>query len=79
MQILLPLIHQRCVQLLPDESEMSVLLQKQILKIFSALTQVRSCRYVSGYSMTYGYLKMLENSVGKIKPLKVLEFCPHSL
>jgi len=40
MQVLLPLVHQRCVQLLPDESEMSVLLQKQILKIFSALTQV---------------------------------------
>ncbi|KAK2188208.1 hypothetical protein NP493_140g03054 [Ridgeia piscesae] len=39
MQVLLPLVHQRCVQLLPDESEMSVLLQKQILKIFSALTQ----------------------------------------
>ncbi|XP_044732158.1 importin-7 isoform X2 [Chrysoperla carnea] len=39
MNLLLPMIHQLCVRLLPDESESSVLLQKQILKIFFALTQ----------------------------------------
>lgn len=39
MQVLLPMIHQRCVQLLPDESEASVYIQKQILKIFYALIQ----------------------------------------
>ena len=40
MQHLLPLIHQRCVQLLPDQSEASVVIQKQILKVFYALIQV---------------------------------------
>ena len=40
MTVLLPLAHQRCVQLVSDQSEHSVLLQKQILKVFYALIQV---------------------------------------
>lgn len=40
MQIFLPRIQQQIVQLLPDSSHYSVLLQKQILKIFYALVQV---------------------------------------
>lgn len=43
MQVLLPMIYQRCVQLLEDESEVSVALQKQILKIYYALVQVDFC------------------------------------
>uniref|UniRef100_A0A1W7RAB8 Importin-7 n=1 Tax=Hadrurus spadix TaxID=141984 RepID=A0A1W7RAB8_9SCOR len=39
MHMLLPMIYQRCLQLLGDMSEASVLLQKQILKIFFALVQ----------------------------------------
>ncbi|XP_016874182.1 importin-8 isoform X3 [Homo sapiens] len=39
MQIFLPRIQQQIVQLLPDSSYYSVLLQKQILKIFYALVQ----------------------------------------
>jgi len=39
MNLLLPQIQQLLVRLLPDLSEQSVLLQKQILKIFYALTQ----------------------------------------
>lgn len=39
MNLLLPMIYQLIVRLLPDASEQSVLLQKQILKIFFALTQ----------------------------------------
>ncbi len=39
MQHLLPLIHQRSVQLLPDPSELSVTIQKQVLKCFYALIQ----------------------------------------
>ncbi|KAF4523654.1 hypothetical protein B566_EDAN013249, partial [Ephemera danica] len=39
MNMLLPMIYQLIVRLLPDPSEQSVLLQKQILKIFFALTQ----------------------------------------
>uniref|UniRef100_A0A8P0PSE6 Importin 8 n=2 Tax=Canis lupus familiaris TaxID=9615 RepID=A0A8P0PSE6_CANLF len=40
MQIFLPRIQQQIMQLLPDSSHYSVLLQKQILKIFYALVQV---------------------------------------
>ncbi|KAK3603195.1 hypothetical protein CHS0354_036118, partial [Potamilus streckersoni] len=39
MRHLLPLIYQRCIQLLPDPSEASQLLQKQILKIYYAFIQ----------------------------------------
>ncbi|KAL5007680.1 hypothetical protein ScPMuIL_016486 [Solemya velum] len=39
MQHMLPLIYQRCHQLLPDPSETSTLLQKQILKIYYAFIQ----------------------------------------
>uniref|UniRef100_A0A663EN68 Importin 8 n=1 Tax=Aquila chrysaetos chrysaetos TaxID=223781 RepID=A0A663EN68_AQUCH len=39
MQIFLPRIQQQMIQLLPDNSHYSVLLQKQILKIFYALVQ----------------------------------------
>ncbi|CAH1257344.1 IPO7 [Branchiostoma lanceolatum] len=39
MTVFLPVLHQRLVQLIPDQSEASVLIQKQILKIFYALIQ----------------------------------------
>ncbi|GIY51835.1 hypothetical protein CDAR_477292 [Caerostris darwini] len=39
MNLLLPMIYQRCAQLTPDPSDVSALLQKQILKIFFALIQ----------------------------------------
>jgi len=57
MVLLLPLIHQMCSQLLTDQSEMSVTIQKQILKIFFALIQVYhylpsiSVLLVLGYSV----------------------------
>jgi len=45
---LLPLIHQICTQLLGDQSELSVTIQKQILKIFFALIQViKACTHHS--------------------------------
>jgi len=40
MAHLLPLIQQICTQLLADQSELSVTIQKQILKIFFTLIQV---------------------------------------
>ncbi|XP_059833809.1 importin-8 isoform X4 [Hypanus sabinus] len=39
MQIFLPRIQQKIIQLLPDSTQFSVLIQKQILKIFYALVQ----------------------------------------
>ena len=40
MQVLLPVLYQRFTSMIKDSSEMSVELQKQILKIFFALIQV---------------------------------------
>lgn len=53
MTILLPLMYQRIVQLLPDASEPSILLQKLILKIFHALVQVSSKFKPWCHSMLY--------------------------
>ncbi|XP_076472209.1 importin-7-like [Babylonia areolata] len=39
MKAILPMLYQRIVQMMPDPSELSVLLQKQILKILYAFTQ----------------------------------------
>jgi len=43
MSHLLPLIHQMCTELMVDQSEMAVTIQKQILKIFFALIHVKHC------------------------------------
>lgn len=40
MNLLLPMMYNLMVRLLPDESEQSVLLQKQVLKVFYSLIQV---------------------------------------
>lgn len=40
MKCIMPLLYQRIVQMMPDPSDISVLLQKQILKIFYAFVQV---------------------------------------
>ncbi|KAK7098741.1 importin-7-like [Littorina saxatilis] len=39
MKCIMPLLYQRIVQMMPDPSDISVLLQKQILKIFYAFVQ----------------------------------------
>lgn len=39
MNLLLPLLHQLIVRILPDNSDQSVSLQKEALKIYFALTQ----------------------------------------
>jgi hypothetical protein len=47
MAHMLPLCYQRCAQLLPDPSEASNLLQKQVLKIYYAFIQVHfTCFYI---------------------------------
>ena len=47
MRLFLPILHQRCSQLLPDASADAVLLQKQILKIIFSLLQVSFQRIFS--------------------------------
>lgn len=43
MQHFLPVLKDRFIQLLSDQSDQSVLIQKQIFKIFYALVQVLFC------------------------------------
>ena len=74
MQIFLPRIQQQILQLLPDASHYSVLLQKQILKVFYALIQVGAtaedehggtlylcvpCRSIGHYLESYFYLRRI--------------------
>ena len=43
MQVFLPILHNRCVSLMKDESAAAALIQAKILKIFRGLIQVRYC------------------------------------
>jgi len=43
MSRLLARIHQMCTELIVDKSETAVTIQKQILKIFFALIEVKHC------------------------------------
>lgn len=62
MNLLFPMIYQLIVRLLPDSSEQSVLLQKQILKIFFTLTQVRRNYYSIGINdVTWNILRFNNN------------------
>jgi len=58
MVLLLPLIHQMCSQLLTDQSELSVTIQKHILKTFFALIQVSGRLYRSGQSVYIGQISL---------------------
>ena len=57
MQVLLPQLYQRFASVMEDSSEMSVEIQKQILKIFFALIQVSENQQLK--------IVHLECSVGK--------------
>jgi len=52
MSRLLPCLHHIAVQLFPDPSDLSVLVQKQILKVFFSLIQVRTAgeTFVLGFA-----------------------------
>lgn len=50
MHIFMPMLKERFIQLLPDPSSDSVLVQKQIFKILYALFQVTSCELLSEWA-----------------------------
>ncbi|GFY57812.1 importin-7 [Trichonephila inaurata madagascariensis] len=68
MNMLLPMIYQRCVQLLPDPSEVSALLQKQILKIFFALIQYFLPLNLITRDVFSQWMELLRNIVGRPIP-----------
>lgn len=67
MQIFLPRIQQQMIQLLPDNSHYSVLLQKQILKIFYALVQVWTCILKAATGWTFPKKQQTLFRVGSLK------------
>ncbi|XP_062051008.1 importin-8 isoform X1 [Lepus europaeus] len=73
MHIFLPRIQQQIVQLLPDPCHYSVLLQKQILKIFYALVQyVLPLQLVSNQTMTT-WMEIFRTIIDRTVPPETLQ------
>ncbi|XP_033019366.1 importin-8 isoform X2 [Lacerta agilis] len=73
MQIFLPRIQQQTIQLLPDNSHYSVLLQKQILKIFYALVQYAlPLQLVNNQTMTQ-WMEIFRTIIDRSVPPETLQ------
>ncbi|KAM5333609.1 importin-8 isoform 1-T1 [Glossophaga mutica] len=73
MQIFLPRIQQQIMQLLPDSSHYSVLLQKQILKIFYALVQYAlPLQLVNNQTMTV-WMEIFRTIIDRAVPPETLQ------
>uniref|UniRef100_A0A8D0H6M8 Importin 8 n=1 Tax=Sphenodon punctatus TaxID=8508 RepID=A0A8D0H6M8_SPHPU len=73
MQIFLPRIQQQMIQLLPDNSHYSVLLQKQILKIFYALVQYAlPLQLVNNQTMTQ-WMEIFRTIIDRNVPAETLQ------
>ncbi|KAF4022680.1 hypothetical protein G4228_014804 [Cervus hanglu yarkandensis] len=73
MQIFLPRIQQQIMQLLPDSSHYSVLIQKQILKIFYALVQYAlPLQLVNNQTMT-AWMEIFRTIIDRTVPPETLQ------
>ncbi|XP_037369985.1 importin-8 isoform X1 [Talpa occidentalis] len=73
MHIFLPRVQQRALQLLPDPSHYSVLLQKQILKIFYALVQYAlPLQLVNNQTMT-AWMEIFRTIIDRTVPPETLQ------
>ncbi|XP_019480508.1 PREDICTED: importin-8 [Hipposideros armiger] len=73
MQIFLPRIQQQIMQLLPESSHYSVLLQKQILKIFYALVQYAlPLQLVNNQTMT-AWMEIFRTIIDRTVPPETLQ------
>ncbi|XP_021492113.1 importin-8 isoform X2 [Meriones unguiculatus] len=73
MQIFLPRLQQQVLQLLPDASHYSVLLQKQILKIFYALVQYAlPLQLVNHHTMTT-WMEIFRTIIDRTVPPETLQ------
>uniref|UniRef100_G3VDW4 Importin 8 n=1 Tax=Sarcophilus harrisii TaxID=9305 RepID=G3VDW4_SARHA len=73
MQVFLPRIQQQIIQLLPDPSHYSVLLQKQILKIFYALVQYAlPLQLVNNQTMMH-WMEIFRTIIDRIVPPETLQ------
>ncbi|XP_004700059.1 importin-8 [Echinops telfairi] len=73
MQIFLPRIQQQIIQLLPDSSHYSVLLQKQILKIFYALVQYALPLQLMGNQMMTQWMEIFRTIIDRAVPPETLQ------
>ncbi|XP_066524159.1 importin-8 isoform X2 [Hoplias malabaricus] len=73
MQLFLPRIQQLTTQLLPDATVFSVLIQKQILKIFHALVQYSLPLQLLSNTVMTQWMEILRTVVDRDVPLETLE------
>ncbi|XP_075863643.1 importin-8 isoform X2 [Microcebus murinus] len=74
MQIFLPRIQQQILQLLPDSSHYSVLLQKQILKIFYALVQYALPLQLVNNQIMTTWMEIFRTIIDRTVPPETLHF-----
>ncbi|XP_027700157.1 importin-8 isoform X3 [Vombatus ursinus] len=73
MQVFLPRIQQQIIQLLPDPSHYSVLLQKQILKIFYALVQYALPLQLVNNQTMMQWMEIFRTIIDRIVPPETLQ------
>lgn len=73
MQIFLPRIQQQILQLLPDASHYSVLLQKQILKIFYALVQYALPLQLVNHQTMTTWMEIFRTIIDRTVPPETLQ------
>ncbi|XP_052031302.1 importin-8 isoform X2 [Apodemus sylvaticus] len=73
MQIFLPRIQQQILQLLPDASHYSVLLQKQILKIFYALIQYALPLQLVNHQTMTTWMEIFRTIIDRTVPPETLQ------
>ncbi|XP_028613425.1 importin-8 isoform X2 [Grammomys surdaster] len=73
MQIFLPRIQQQILQLLPDASHYSVLLQKQILKIFYAFVQYALPLQLVNHQTMTTWMEIFRTIIDRTVPPEILQ------
>ncbi|XP_068117032.1 LOW QUALITY PROTEIN: importin-7 [Hyperolius riggenbachi] len=73
MQHFLPMLKERFIQLLPDTSEQSVLIQKQIFKIFYALVQYTLPLELINQASLTDWVEILKTVVDRDVPAETLQ------
>uniref|UniRef100_G3TXK7 Importin 8 n=1 Tax=Loxodonta africana TaxID=9785 RepID=G3TXK7_LOXAF len=73
MHVFLPRIQQQIIQLLPDSSHYSVLLQKQILKIFYALVQYALPLQLMNHQTTTEWMEIFRTIIDRTVPPETLQ------
>ena len=71
MALLLPLLQARLVELLPDDSEQSLLIQKQVLKIFYAFIQYHLPQKLVTKEVFLCWMEALKQVVERAVPVRV--------